>query len=134
MANKISSRFQAVLMLICFALIAYPALAEGYQAVRIVAPESEQTVHDNSGNLAVTVTVSPPLQSGAGDRFLLLLDDKTVASGSGQQFELKNIDRGTHTLQARVEAADGTVRATSPQVIFHMWRASRLFWNRQESK
>ena len=52
MANKISSRFQAALMLICFSLIAYPALAEGYQAVRIVAPESEQTVHDNSGNLA----------------------------------------------------------------------------------
>ena len=134
MAYKFGIRFQAALMLICSALISYPAHAGGYQAVRIVAPESEQTVHDNSGNLAVTVAVSPPLRTGVGDRLLLQLDGKTVASGSGQRFELKNIDRGTHTLQARVKGADGTVFATSPQVVFHMWQASRLFRNRQELK
>jgi hypothetical protein len=134
MAKEKGMRFHIVLMLICSTLISYPAYAGGNRAVRIVAPEPEQTVHDNSGNLTVTVAVSPPLSAEAGDTLTLLLDNKIAAKGSGLRFELKGIDRGSHTLQAQVNAADGTVIASSPHVIFHMWRASRLFPNRHELK
>lgn len=120
-------RSQAVCALICTAWISCLAHAGDYQAVRIVAPEADVTVHDNSGNLAVTVLVSPPLRVESDDRIVLLLDGKAVASGSAQRFVLRGVDRGRHTLQARVTAADGMVLAASPPVRFQMWQASRLF-------
>lgn len=49
---------------ICIALISCSAYADGYQVVRIISPKPDTTVHDNSGNLVVTVAVSPPLQAG----------------------------------------------------------------------
>ena len=102
--------------------------------MRIVAPDPESTVHDNNGNLAVAVSVSPPLRAATGDTLTLLLDGKVAASGSLRHFELQGIDRGSHTLQAQVNAADGTVLISSSQVIFHMRHASRLFRDRQELK
>jgi hypothetical protein len=118
-------------MLISAALLAAPCYAQNYQSVRIVAPEPEATIHDNNGRLTIAIAISPPLRREAGDRLTLLLDDKAVAEGQKLKFRLKNIDRGSHSLQVQVNAADGTVLATSPPVTFHMWRASRLFRNRQ---
>jgi hypothetical protein len=126
-------RFRVVLMLISAALIAGPAYAYGNLAVRIVAPKPGVTVHSNSGTLAVTVAVSPP-PTKFGGHLSLLLDGKTVARGTWQHFVLKGIDRGSHTLRLEVNAADGTVLATSPQLTFQMWRASRLFRNQHEPK
>lgn len=126
-------RYKFVLM-ICAMLVVCLAHAEGYQSVRIVAPDPESTVHDNNGNLAVAVSVSPPLRAATGDTLTLLLDGKVAASGSLRHFELQGIDRGSHTLQAQVNAADGTVLISSSQVIFHMRHASRLFRDRQELK
>lgn len=129
-SKEMSLRSQAIYMLFCTALISRIAHADIYQSVRIVAPKPETTVHDNNGNIAVIIAVSPPLRAEAGDRLTLLLDGKRVASGLDQHFELKDIVRGSHTLRVRVRAADGTVLATSPPVKFYMWRASRLFPNR----
>ncbi len=120
--------FQAVL--ICAALISCTAYADSYQVVRISSPKPDATVHDNSGNLVVTVAVSPPLHAGTGDHLALLLDGKAVASGSGQRFALNGIDRGSHTLRVQVKAANGRILAASPPLKFYMWRASRLFRNR----
>jgi hypothetical protein len=79
--------------------------------------------------VAVTVAVSTP-PAKAGGHLSLLLDGKTVARGSEQHFVLKGVDRGSHTLRLQVNAADGTVLLTSPQLTFLMWRASRLFRSR----
>lgn len=118
------------LILVSAALRAVPCYAEDYQSVHIVAPESGTTIHNNNGRVSVTIAISPPLRVAAGDHLTLMLDDKAVASGQKLKFKLKNIDRGSHMLQVQVNAADGTLLATSPQVTFHMWRASRLFRNR----
>jgi hypothetical protein len=134
MPRNINVRALIFLALISTALISSLSYAGNYQAVRIVTPEPETTIHDNNGNLAVTVAVSPPLHAGAGDRLVLLLDDKVVARGTERQFVLKGIDRGSHTLNAQVISADGKLLAASPQVIFHMWQASLLFRNRHELK
>ena len=127
-------RLHVVLMMICCALIPSLAYAEVDQSVRIVVPQPDVTVHDNNGDLAVTVEISPPLDVEAGNRLALLLDEKVVASGTSRHFVLKGIDPGSHTLRVQVNAADGTVIATSPQVTFHMWHASRLFRDRHELK
>ncbi|TAK87468.1 MAG: hypothetical protein EPO20_03960 [Betaproteobacteria bacterium] len=118
--------------LACVVMVAGVAYAGAYDAVRIVAPNEDETVHDNNGNVAVVVRVSPPLDVEAGDRIVLLMDGSAVASGRDARFDLKGVDRGTHVLQAQVTAAGGSVLAASPQVSFHMWRASRLSPGRKD--
>lgn len=123
-------RSQAACLLICATVLSCLAHAGEYQSVQIVSPEHNTTVHDNSGNLSVTIAILPPLHAEDGDYLILSLDGKSVASGSSQVYELQGIDRGSHTLRVLVKAADGAVLATSPPVEFHMWRASRHFRKR----
>jgi hypothetical protein len=104
--------------------------AAGYE-VSIVAPAPDETVHDNRGNVAVVVAVAPPLRAASGNRVTLLLDGKPVASAPGGRIALSGVDRGTHTLRAQLTAADGAALATSAPRVFHIWRASRLFPNRE---
>ncbi len=118
-------RFQAVYALVVALAIPGIAQADVYESVQIVSPGTDETIHDNNGDVAVTAAVSPPLRPG--DHLVLLLDGSTAAAGPQPVFQLNGIDRGSHTLQARVEAADGTILATSPPVTFYMWRASSLF-------
>ncbi len=120
-------RLLMIVSLMTATLLAFPAAAQE-PTVRIAAPEPETTIHDNSGNLEVAVSVDRPLSGGY--QLSLLLDDQVVASG-GPHFQLTNVDRGAHTLRATVTAPDGTVVATSPPVTFYMWRASRLFPSRR---
>ena len=110
------------------------ARARAYDAVRIVAPADEETVHNNNGDVTVLVRISPPLEATPGDHAVLLLDSHAAASGRTTRFELRGVDRGTHDLQAQVVATDGSVLGASPVVTFHMWRASRLFPNRQDGR
>lgn len=105
-----------------------------YGALRIVVPADEETVHDNNGDVRVVVRVSRPLDAKAGDRIVLLLDGHAAARGRTTRFELKNVDRGTHNLQAQLAAADGSTLEASPVVTFYLWRASRLFPNRQDGR
>lgn len=115
------------LPMICTALVAGVAHAGAYQAARILAPEFDATVHDNNGNLTVAIDISPAIAVDSGDYFLLLLDGMEVARGTEQNIALKNIDRGSHTLQIEVRAKDGALLMTSKLVSFYMWRASALF-------
>jgi hypothetical protein len=65
-----SLRSHVVRLLICTAFISCFAYAGGYHNLRIVAPGPDETVHDNSGNLVVTIAISLPLHAEAGDRLL----------------------------------------------------------------
>ena len=118
-------RIPMVIAVIGAMLVASPVHAQDYESVNIVAPVPETTVHDNNGNVSVKVAVTPALRPG--DHFTLLLDGQDVASGSSRRFKLTSIDRGAHTLQVQVQAADGTVLVSSQPVQFYMWEAARRF-------
>jgi hypothetical protein len=120
----------AILSIALLGAVLASAQAGAYDELRIVAPAEDATVHDNQGNVSITVSVVPALQAQAGDRIVLLLDGRSAASGTGGQFTLTGVDRGTHTLAAQVTAADGAVRIASAPITFHMWRASRRFPSR----
>jgi hypothetical protein len=124
-------RIYTILFLACTTLTANFAFAQEHQSVRIVTPQPETTIHDNNGNLNVRVEVSPQLRREGGNRVTLLVDGQAVASTTRPDYMLTGIDRGTHTLTAQVTNAQGDVLATSGQVTFHMWRASRLFPDRR---
>lgn len=96
-----------------------------YEEVVILHPAPDSMVFDNNGNVAVQVGVAPALR--AGHAVELVLDGRPVSQQRDGFFRLSGIDRGTHSLQARVLDAGGGVAAQSEPVIFHVWRASRLF-------
>ncbi len=123
-------RTPAVFLLVCAALLPCPAYAGNYESVQVVSPQPEETIHNNNGDVEVTVSASPSLNHATGDRYTLLLDGAVVASGTRGHFSLTNIDRGAHTLVVQVVSADGAVLVASEPLTFHMWRASRLFPNR----
>jgi len=124
-------RIYTLLFLVCTALTANFAFAQNHQAISIVEPQPETTIHDNNGDLNVRVEVSSQLREEGGNRITLLLDGQAVADTTKSDYMLTGIDRGTHTLTVQITNAHGDVLATSEQVTFHMWRASRLFPNRR---
>lgn len=94
-----------------------------YETLAITFPQKDAAIRDNAGNVAVQLSVSPPLQTQLGHRFALSLDGNTVATGADPVLRLENVDRGTHTLQAAITDDGGRTLATSEPVTFHLLRA-----------
>jgi len=110
-------------------VVSFGAGAQSATQIAISSPASGDTVHDNEGNVAVTVVAQG---AGEGHTIRLLLDGAPY--GSNQRvpwFRLENIDRGEHTLQAQLINEDNRVIAESRPVTFYMWRASALFKGRR---
>lgn len=94
-----------------------------YSMVRILVPDPDATVRSAEGNLIVSVTSDPGLQTGHGYR--LLLDGKpTGAAGTSPVFALENIDRGTHQLAVEILDEHGRVAERTANQPFHMVRLS----------
>ena len=100
---------------------------EGYDTVAIVQPKDNAAFWDTAGEVTVQVLVKPPLRTSLGHKLVLALDGKTAAQSEGSTtFQLSNVDRGTHTLELKVEDADGNVLSSSAPVSFTIHRASIL--------
>ena len=95
-----------------------------YDSVAITSPVNDATLRDNTGNVSVTVTVSPTLR--ANHRVVLLLNGKQMDESSSGSFQLTNIDRGSHQLQAKVQDAKGKTLLSSDTITFHLHRTSIL--------
>lgn len=118
------------LLLLCLALpLTSRAAGEtvAYTSLVITQPAAEETIHDNTGTLAVELALSPALQIEQGHRIKLLLDGTAMPVTGTTSLTLTEIDRGAHTLQAAVEDQSGAVLIVSEPVSFYMWRASALF-------
>ncbi len=84
-----------------------------YKTVRIVEPPDDTAIHHGAGNVTVSVQTKPAL--GKKHSIQLTLDGKAHKKGRTGQFQLTNIDRGTHTLQAKIVDEKGkTVKSSSP--------------------
>lgn len=123
-------RFRAdiliMLLAVCASTFARANDTTGYETVRIIVPQDDATVYDNQGVLDVALEVAPRATRRRGRSNHASAGWKGVASSAKAQIRVTDVDRGTHRLQARVAAADGTLLLASPQIRFHMWRASRL--------
>jgi hypothetical protein len=115
-------------LVLCVVLTAV-AVAQPRIQVAISTPASGETVHDNQGNVRVTLAI----QAGAVPPVIRpLLDGKP--HGADQRtstFILENVDRGEHVLQVQLIDANGDVIAKSQSVTFYLWRASALFPSRK---
>src|SRR3990172_5300642 len=93
-----------------------------YSRLEIVSPENDSVIQGN--NVTVSVALEPPLNLRTGHYLELRLDGNEAASGSGLQFTLSNLERGTHTLDMAVVDQSGNRLIISPPVSFTIYQHS----------
>jgi len=115
---------------------ALPALAKSepqpqtpnvYESVAITSPGNDEGIRSNNGDVSVSVVVLPELHTDLGHRLGVLLDGALIGEpGESTEFQLNNIERGSHTVQAVVFEAGGNAVAESLPVTIHLQRQSLL--------
>lgn len=93
-----------------------------YRSLTITSPQNDQGLRSNTGDFSVSVSLSPPLMPG--HRIIITLDGREIANGAETRATVKNADRGSHSLGARVVDSAGR-RLISTSSIFHLLRVSR---------
>ena len=87
----------------------------------LVAPEDDSLVHYDQRDVLVQLTLTPALQPGHLVQFYLDQSayGKPLAATS---YTITDLERGAHTLSARVYSPQGTVLATAKTVTIHVQR------------
>jgi hypothetical protein len=90
-----------------------------YTKIMIVQPQDQETIRSNQGLLSVITRVEPELNTG--DKLQLIYDGSPVGPPQTEPaFTLKQIFRGSHTLQLQVVSEDGKVIGSSNTVTIFM--------------
>jgi len=98
-----------------------------YTEFKISNPKNDATIRDNNGDINVDITIKPQLRSKLKHKIVLLLDGKSVSDpGSATAFALHNVDRGQHSLSARIIDKEGNAIKTTDAVTVHLKRFSKL--------
>ena len=103
-----------------------PAAATApYQRISISQPSQQATLWNIEGNLDVTVALAPALRDG--HRLAVNLDGTLVdLRPAGLSFQVPNVFRGVHTLEAVVLDVRGNEVARSAPVTFMVQQTSIL--------
>ena len=129
MIRNVFSARRCVRLLAATAALWLAATAGFAADIAIISPRHEETIHDNSGNVTVTVRAS----LAGRQRIRLLLDGGPAGTDTDNTaIALEDIDRGEHMLEALLVDEKGSVLAASPAVTFYMWRASSQFPTRKK--
>jgi hypothetical protein len=99
------------------------AAAGGYEHFEILTPENDETIRSNEGDVQVGLSLSPAL---AASHNIKILVDGVMLEGQlkGTQFSLKNLNRGSHSLEAKIVDGEGNTVASAPRISFHLRKAS----------
>lgn len=96
----------------------------GYNLLNILTPKPDEMIlAAKAGNASVQLHIQPPLQPG--HEVSLFLDGKEIQKGPKLYFELTNIFRGSHLLQAKIKH-QGKLLISSPKRRIHVQRPSIL--------
>ena len=99
-----------------------------YSNLTIVKPASEENIHDNQGNIEVTVNIKPDLNTSEDHMIQILLDGQAQGEPSTSlEQSLNGVERGKHTVTAQVINERGRILVKSRPVIFYLKQASPLF-------
>lgn len=94
--------------------------------INITRPTPNETVNFDAAGMTVSASVQPGVSAEEGHVMVFLLDGAARARVTGTTSTTLPVERGTHTLVARLETKDGEVLATSDPVTFYMRQRSRL--------
>jgi hypothetical protein len=102
--------------------------SDTYKSMVFVEPKNDATIRDNQGTVMASVRLEPLLMSQQGHKIQFYLDGSPHGTPvTSSNLMLKNIDRGAHSLDARVFDADGKPLFSADQVTFFIHRQSVNF-------
>jgi hypothetical protein len=92
----------------------------GYKNISILQPEDQVTIRNTEGYVSIIAEINPKLKNG--DKLQVLFDGGPVGEPSVTPvFELRDINRGSHSLAVRAINSKGEALITSkPVTIFMM--------------
>ena len=93
--------------------------AGGYE-IAVASPADDSVIRDNGGTVSISLSLSPGLQRG--HTVDIIMDGKVLGSGRSTSITLRNVDRGSHSVQAAIKDADGNEVARASAVTFHLKR------------
>jgi hypothetical protein len=91
--------------------------AFGYESLTVSSPAPEETLWNIGGTLNVTLDLQPSLQPGHQVRIYF---DGELQDVGGLQFQLDEVYRGVHNIQAEVVDANGELRIRSQPNRFYV--------------
>jgi hypothetical protein len=90
-----------------------PAPVKMDYSLLVTNPLDDAVVRDNAGNLNLTISISPSVQSGHSAE--LLMDGTKIRDVHGNGIvALTNVDRGTHAFNIRIIDKEGNVVTDGP--------------------
>lgn len=96
-----------------------------YRDLEITYPPGGQAVRHNGGMVPFRVAIKPEGKKLAeGHRVEIMVDGEVRGSGANTQVSVSPVDRGSHTVIARIVDGTGSPLIASPPVDFHLLRAS----------
>ncbi len=108
--------------------VAVEEKAKPYTRFVISRPVNDSSIQENTGTVVITFDINPPLQVKHGHKIKLSLDGVWDKAGyATSSITLKNVDRGTHTIQAAIVDKSGQKIKTTTNSVFHLHRFSKLF-------
>lgn len=98
-----------------------------YTRLRIVQPNNDDTIWDNTGAVPVALELEPPLDTENGHSVWVYVDGKAVVRKSQSLVQpLSGIDRGTHKIRAEIRDEKRKTLKRSQNVTVHLKRASTI--------
>lgn len=97
--------------------------AGAYESLAVAQPAAEETLWNIEGVLNVALNLQPALESGHQVRVYL---DGTPRMVSGTRFQLEEVYRGEHNLQAEVLDEAGSLLIRSEPIRFYVQQTSVL--------
>ena len=94
-----------------------------YSTFSIDQPVNDAAVRENTGNVRLSMSITPELNSSRNHKIEIYLDGSKKAETSGLSYQFANMDRGTHTVTAKIVDGSGKVFKTA-SVTFHLQRHS----------
>jgi hypothetical protein len=90
--------------------------------ISLISPKHDDTVRNNSGNLFIRSELNRKLS--IGEQLQLMMDGRPYGAPTTQSvWELKNVDRGTHTFTIQA-IESGKIIASSSIITVHLHRAT----------
>ena len=98
-----------------------PAQPFRYESLEVIAPSPEETLWNIDGVLSVSLALSPALQPGHQVRIYF---DGNPQSAHGTSFELQDVYRGVHNIQAEILDEAGQMKIRSLPNRFYVQQTS----------
>lgn len=96
------------------------AVSFSYESLTVTSPENGAGIRSNNGSVSISLSIEPNIRPG--HKVIIMMDGKQV--GTGFAVSLQNVDRGTHTITAKVVDGEGkSLISTSSS--FSLLRASQ---------